>query len=87
MRIDLIMIAVGQLQRHCIQNIAKRSHSHRSFSSASGSVSKFETAFNDANAAKFIAATTTAESIPKLQGLPEVIVAGKHLRRHIYGII
>ena len=81
------MIAIGQLQRHCIQNVARRPHSHCTFSSVSGSVSKFETAFNDANAAKFIAAATTAESIPKLQGLPEVIVAGKHLLLRMYGII
>lgn len=67
-----------RLQKRCSSNISNYLTVAISLKALSTSASKVEAAFSDANAATFLAAATTLASIPKLQGLSEVIVAGAY---------
>lgn len=72
------LLSMLRLQKRWSSNIPNYLTSAYSFKALSTSASKVEAAFSDANAATFLAAATTPASIPKLQGLSEVIVAGAY---------
>lgn len=72
------LLSMLRLQKRCSSNISNYLTVAISLKALSTSASKVEAAFSDANAATFLAAATTLASIPKLQGLSEVIVAGAY---------